>query len=164
MAVEIREGDLADLTAIARIYNEGIEDRIATLETEEKSEAHVAAWLFAQPLERHPIIVAVDDGQIIGWAALRPYSHRCAHAGIADLSIYVARTKRGQGVGRMLLAAVEDRAAGAGFHKIVLFALARNQAGRALYTRRGFREVGVFRQHGTLDGQSVDVLIMEKLL
>ena len=162
--VECRIAVAGDLPAIARIYNQGIEDRIATLESDPKSEDDVAGWLFAEPRERYDVIVATASGATAGWAALRPYSHRCAYAGVADVSIYVERAARAKGVGGQLLAALEDRACAHGFHKLVLFALAHNLPGLALYGKRGFREVGVFKEHGTIDGRFADVVVMEKIL
>jgi phosphinothricin acetyltransferase len=162
--VVVRNATQADISAIARIYAQGVEDRIATLESETKSEEEIAAWLFADSTGRYPVVVAAADGEVIGWAAVRPYSHRCAYQGVGDLSIYVAREARGKGVGGLLMAALEARAADCDIHKIVLFALAENHAGRALYDKCGFREVGVFREHGILDGRLRDVIAMEKVL
>jgi L-amino acid N-acyltransferase YncA len=83
---------------------------------------------------------------------------------VADFSIYVDRGWRGKGVGTQLLDRLIEVARDHGFHKMVLAALASNTAGLALYTRAGFSRVGVYREHGQLDGCWVDVLIMEKLL
>ncbi len=164
LRITTRSASADDLAAITAIYNQGIEDRVATLETQAKSRADVAAWLFPDAGTRYPVIVAHEGERVVGWAALRPYSHRCAYAGVADLSIYVERGARGTGVGTLLLSALEESGQKLGFHKIVLFALTHNQAGRALYDKRGFREVGVFKEHGTLDGKFADVVVMEKIL
>lgn len=160
----IRSARPEDVTAIARIYNQGIEDRIATLEVDAKSEDDVKTWLLDERPSRYETLVAESDGAIAGWASLRPYSHRCAYAGVADLSVYVAREARGKGVGEQLLTALEERARSNEFHKIVLFTFPFNEAGQRLYRKRGFREVGTFREQGTLDGRLIDVLIMEKIL
>jgi L-amino acid N-acyltransferase YncA len=153
-----------DIPAITKIYNQGIADRIATLEVDGKAEDDVKRWLLDDQPTRYEVLVAESDGTIAGWAALRPYSHRCAYAGVADLSIYVEREARGKGVGEQLLVALEDRARSNDFHKIVLFTFPCNEAGQRLYRKRGFREVGTFREQGTLDGRLIDVLIMEKIL
>lgn len=160
----IRNARQEDIPAITTIYNQGIADRVATLEVDAKSEDDVQAWLLDERASRYETLVAESNGTITGWAALRPYSHRCAYAGVADLSIYVARDARGKGVGEQLLAALEERARGNDFHKIVLFTFPFNAAGQRLYRKRGFREVGTFREQGTLDGRLIDVLIMEKIL
>jgi len=160
----IRSARLEDIPSITRIYNQGIADRVATLEVDEKAEDDVKTWLLDERPTRYAVLVAESNGMIAGWAALRPYSHRCAYAGVADLSIYVERGARGKGVGEQLLAALEESARSGEFHKIVLFTFPFNEAGQRLYRKRGFREVGTFREQGTLDGRLIDVLIMEKIL
>ncbi len=162
-AIAVRLITPADFGAVTAIYNQGIEDRIATLETDAKSEEEVARWLTQRPA-RYEVLVAEAEGRILGWAALNPYSHRCAYAGVADLSIYVERAARGKGVGHRLLAALEERASALSFHKIVLFTFPFNTAGQTLYRRRGFREVGIFKEQGSLGGRPIDVMAMEKIL
>ena len=103
-------------------------------------------------------------GDITGWASLNPYSHRCAYAGVADLSVYVARDARGTGVGSLLLRALEKTAKAHEFHKIVLFTFTFNAGGQGLYRKLGYREVGTFHEMGKLDGRFVDVMAMEKTL
>lgn len=161
--LHIRPATSADCDAIARIYNQGIIDRIATLETEERTGAERAGWL-AERGERFPVLVAEREGQIIGWGSLNPFSPRVAYRHVADLSIYVARDGRGAGVGTRMLAALIELARHYEFHKIVLAAFPWNERGMRLYQRSGFREVGVYREQGMLDGQWVDTIIMELLL
>lgn len=161
--VTVRPAQLADFAEITRIYNEGIEDREATLEADPKSVEQVRE-MFSGRQPRHELIVAEIDGNVAGWASLNPYSHRCAYDAVADLSVYVERSRRGQGIGEQLLVALEARARSNGFHKIVLFTFPFNEAGQRLYRKRGFRDVGVFKEQGLLDGKPIDVLAMEKLL
>ncbi|MBC5804869.1 MAG: GNAT family N-acetyltransferase [Candidatus Eremiobacter antarcticus] len=162
-AAAVRSAGADDLEAIRAIYNEGIEDGIATLDYDVKTHAQMRDW-FEQRSTRYPVIVACRDGQVVGWASLNPYSHRCAYNGVADLSIYVRRDARGQGVGTELMAEIEELARAKDFHKIVLHALTDNPAGRRLYEKRDFRDVGVFKEQGRLDGRFVDVIAMEKIL
>lgn len=159
----VRNATPNDAEAVRRIYNEGIADRIATLDIDPKSSGDMAAW-WADHTGRYPVFVADESGNVVGWASLNPYSHRCACRGVADLSVYVARERRGTGVGSALLAAIERAAKENDFHKVVLFALASNTNGRRLYEKAGYAEVGVFREQGQLDGKFVDVLAMEKIL
>jgi L-amino acid N-acyltransferase YncA len=159
----IRPAVASDLEAIRTIYNEGIEDRFATLESEARDAAHIAAW-WALHDDRYIVVVGEDEsGAVVAWASLNHFSHRCAHDAIADLSMYVTRSRRGVGVGRMLVADILERARRS-FRKVVLHALNDNVAGKRLYSSVGFREVGVFYQHGELDRRLVDVVAMEKLL
>jgi L-amino acid N-acyltransferase YncA len=162
-AVALRRASGADVEALRRIYNEGIEDRIATLDADPKTLEEIGEW-WDQHTDRFGVFVAVAKDHVVGWASLNRFSHRCAHADIADLSVYVARNYRGKGIGSKLLHALIKEAAEKGFHKIVLHALNLNEHGKRLYRSVGFVEIGVFKRHGRLDGRFVDVVAMELLL
>lgn len=162
--IDVRAATLADLDAIRHIYNDGVEERIATLDTSSKTVGEIAEW-WDEHDERFIVLVAIDEGgKTLGWASLNRFSHRCAHDAIADLSVYVARSHRGRGVGTALLSALDIIAEARGFHKIVLHALNRNEPGKRLYESSGFAVVGIFKDHGIIDGQYVDVIAMEKIL
>jgi L-amino acid N-acyltransferase YncA len=161
--VNIRTATATDVPDITRIYNEGIRDRLATLETEERTPEERQAWLEARD-ERHPVLVAERGGTVAGWGSLNVFNPRPAYMHVVDFSIYVGREARGAGIGQALLAALIERARELGYHKLVLAAFPQNEAGMRLYTRFGFRQVGVYREHGLLDGRWVDVVIMERLL
>ncbi len=152
-----------DAATIALIYNQGIEDRLATLETELRTPEERRQWLSARS-PRHPVVVAEDGGVVIGWGSLNPFSGRAAYRFVADFSVYVERSWRGRGVGRVLLTRLIELGREHGYHKLVLSAFPFNRAGVALYERLGFRTVGIYREQGMLDGQWVDTIIMEKLL
>jgi phosphinothricin acetyltransferase len=161
--VTIRAAGPADADAIAVIYNEGIEDRVATLETETRSVDERRRWLAARG-SRHPVVVGEMDGQVVGWGSLNSFNPRPAYDPVADFSVYVGRAWRGRGVGHRLLEALIARARELGYHKLVLAAFPFNAAGITLYRRLGFVEVGVYREQGQLDGKWVDVVVMERLL
>jgi L-amino acid N-acyltransferase YncA len=161
--LEIRDAEAGDAVAIARIYNQGIEDR-ATLETTPRSTEERAEWLASRG-PRHPVIVAVEAGDnVVGWASLNAFNPRAAYDHVADFSVYVAREYRGRGIGDALLTALEERARALGYHKMVLAGFPTNPAGTRLYQRHGFRTVGIYLEQGRLDGHWVDVIVMEKLL
>jgi phosphinothricin acetyltransferase len=161
--LRIRPATVADAAAICRIYNQGIQDRVATLETEERTPEERAQWLGAHG-PRHPVLVAEGDGGVVGWASLNVFNARRAYEHVADLSLYVDRACRGRGVGRQLLAALVARASDLGYHKLVLAAFPWNEAGMRAYARAGFREVGTYREQGRLDGRWVDTVVMEKII
>lgn len=161
--VETRDAVSEDAGAIALIYNQGIEDREATLETALRSAEDRQVWL-ADRQPRHPVIVAIEDGEVIGWASLNQFNPRPVYDYVADFSVYVGRAARGQGVGAALLTVLEERARTIGYHKLVLAGLPRNEIALRLYTRRGFRTVGTYHEHGFLDGEWVNVILMEKIL
>jgi phosphinothricin acetyltransferase len=153
----------ADAAAIAAIYNEGIADRIATFETEPRTSAQVAAQLAAKA-DRHPTMVVERDGRIVAWATAGPYRSRPAYAGVAEHSVYVARSARGTGAGRAALEALCRAYADRGFWKLVSRIFPENVASLGLHERCGFRVVGVYRRHGKLDGEWRDCVIVERLL
>ena len=161
--VMIREANINDLESILNIYNQGIEDRIATLETEPKDILYMKEW-FEQHKERYKVIVAEQQRKILGWSSLNLFNNRCAYAGVADLSVYIASEYRGKGIGSLLLTEIEEFAKENDFHKIVLFTFPFNKLGQGLYHKKGYREVGIFKNQGILDGQYVDVMAMEKLI
>lgn len=162
MSVSIREAALADSSAIASIYNQGIEDRGATFETEARTADDIVARL--GELERFPLLVAVEHERILGWAGLSSYRPRTCYAGIAEFSIYLERAARGQGIGRQLLTSLIEAARDRGYWKLVSRIFPFNAGSRALCRACGFREVGVYEKHSQLDGQWLDVVIVEKLI
>ena len=159
----VRDARADDAAAIAVIYNQGIADRIATLETEERTPEERVAWLAARG-PRHPVLVAERDRMVVGCGSLNPFNPRKAYDYVADFSVYVERAWRGKGVGSALLRALIARAQQLGYHKMVLSAFPWNALGMALYQKHGFRTVGIYKEQGLLDGQWVDTIIMEKIL
>lgn len=153
----------ADADAICAIYNQGIEDRIATLETRLRTPKEQREWLRSRS-PRHPVIVAECNSRVIGWGSLNSFNARQAYDYVADFSVYVERPHRGKGVGRQLLDRLTALARELGYHKLVLAMFPTNMIGLALYQECGFREVGVYQEQGLLDGKWVDVLVMEKIL
>ena len=162
-ALTLRPAAARDAAAICLIYNQGIEDRVATLETELRTPDERREWLAAHG-PRHPVIVVESGGAIVGWGSLNVFNARPAYQHVADLSVYVERGWRGRGVGHRLLEGLIERARAIGYHKMVLATFPTNAGGVRLYERLGFIRVGVYREQGMLDGQWVDTLIMEKLL
>jgi phosphinothricin acetyltransferase len=161
--IGLRDATAADVPRIRSIHNQGIEDRVATLDVDPHTLDEQIAW-FRRHGPRHPVIVAESAGEIIGWASLNQFSARPAYRFVADLSVYIDRQWRGKGVGTLLLREIEARAHALGYHKIVLAAFPFNQAGMRLYERFGFRTVGIYHEQGLIDGRWVDTIIMEKVL
>jgi L-amino acid N-acyltransferase YncA len=149
-----------DAEAIARIYNEGIEDRVATVETRPRSAEDVGGWFDGV----HPIVVAEDGGRVLAFASTSTYRPRDCYAGIAEFSVYVAREARGRGAGRAAMEALIAASERAGFWKLVSRVFPQNTASLRLLKSLGFREVGYYEKHAKLDGAWLDVVIVERLL
>jgi L-amino acid N-acyltransferase YncA len=159
-AMTTRPATCEDAAAIAAIYNQGIEDRVATFETEMRSEEDVRAWFDTI----HPIVVVEDKSGIIAFGSTYAYSSRPCYAGIAECSVYVRRDKRGVGAGRLALEALLNAAEAAGFWKLTSRVFVENEASRGLIRSFGFREVGVHEKHAKLDGVWRDVIVVERLI
>ncbi len=157
----IRAAEPRDAAAIAAIYNQGIEERQATFETDLRSPEDIR-----EALERDddPVLVAETDGELVGWARIGPYSNREAYAGVGECQIYVERGARRQGVARTLVEALCEEAERRGYWKLIGKIFPENEASAALLRRCGFRDVGLHHRHGRLDGEWRNVLVVERLL
>ena len=160
MALAARPATPADAERICQIYNEGIEDRVGTFETRPRSTGDVRAWFDG----RHPIVVVEDESGIVAFAATSHYRTRECYAGIAEFSVYVARTGRGRGAGTVAMRALIEAAAPAGIWKLVSRVFIENTASRRLMASMAFREVGIYEKHARLDGHWRDVVIVERLI
>ena len=156
----VRPATEADLPAVARIYAEAVEDRVATFDTDPHPPVHFLARLQTGL----PMVVAEREGAVIGWAGVLPYSDREVYAGVGLYSVFVARAARGSGVGTLILRALVQASEARGLHKLVGRIFTTNQASIAVAHACGFREVGVHRRHGRLDGRWQDVVVVERLL
>ncbi len=155
-----RAATVADAAAIARIYNQGIEDRVATFETRPRSDVDILKWFDGA----HPIAVAMERDEVIAFAATSLYRARDCYAGIAECSVYVDRAARGHGAGKAVPIAIEDAARAAGFHKLVSRVFPENVASLRMLSSHSWTQIGIYRRHGQLDGVWRDVVIVEKLL
>lgn len=164
MSQSLRLANLSDIPQITKIYNEGIEDKIATLETRLRTEEDMVEWLISRD-EKHSVVVVEDElGITVGWASINVFNSRCCYSGVADISIYIQRDMRGKGLGGKLIKYLVQTAMEQGFHKLVLSTFQLNEPGKKLYKSAGFREVGTYMNQGILDGKFVNITIMEKLL
>lgn len=163
MQLTIRRAQLSDAPAIADIYNEAILTTTATFDTEPKTVEERAAWLQSHD-ERHPVLVAVVDGQVVGWASLTRWSDRRAYDDTAETSFYVHSTHRGRGIGRRLKLAIIEEAARLGFHTLIARVAEGSHESIHLNEATGFTHVGTLRQVGRKFGKLLDVRILQKML
>jgi L-amino acid N-acyltransferase YncA len=151
----IRKLEAKDWPAVRTIFEEGIATGQATFETEAPS---WEAWDGAHSMG----LVAEEDGEVGGWAALAPYSPRRVYAGVAEESVYVASRARGKGVGRALLEAIVARSEQAGIWTLHAGVFPENRASVTLHLGCGFRVVGLLERIGRLNGEWRDVLLLER--
>ncbi|WP_300541154.1 GNAT family N-acetyltransferase [Maricaulis sp.] len=160
--IEIRPMAPGDADAVLRIYGEGIATGHATFESTTPSWPEFDAGKLAEPR-----LVAVDDGEILGWAALSSVSSRCVYGGVGEMSVYVAESARGRGVGRALLAGIVEASEAQGIWMLQAGIFPENTASIALHERYGFKRLGVLEglgkmPHGPLAGHWRDVLQMAR--
>ncbi|MGE5632041.1 MAG: N-acetyltransferase family protein [Caulobacteraceae bacterium] len=116
MAYCVRDAEVKDIPRITEVYNQGIEDRVATLETGPKTEASMKEWLVNRNEKHKVLVIEGENSCLIGWASLNPFNSRCCYSGVVDFSIYIERSSRGKGIGKILLSKLIETAKEQGFH------------------------------------------------
>jgi L-amino acid N-acyltransferase YncA len=143
--------------AVRAIYLEGISTGDATFE---KTVPDWEQW--DQNHLRSCRIVAVSEGEVVGWAALSPVSGRCVYAGVAEISVYVAERARRRRVGLALLKRLVAESEHEGVWMLQAGIFPENTASIELHKREGFRVVGTRERLGCMDGRWRDVVLMER--
>jgi phosphinothricin acetyltransferase len=142
---------------VKRIYEEGIATGHATFQTgaptwEEWDGSHL----------NHSRLVALDEGKLVGWAALTPVSGRCVYAGVAEVSVYIAASARGRGVGKRLLSDLIEESEAKDLWTLQAGIFPENQASLRLHRSLGFRIVGIREKIGKMNGQWRDTALLER--
>jgi L-amino acid N-acyltransferase YncA len=143
--------------AVKRIYEEGIATGNATFQTtapswEEWNKDHL----------QHSRFVAVDNHEILGWAALTPVSGRCVYAGVAEVSVYVATAVRGKGVGKALLGSLINASEQSNLWTLQAGIFPENTASIKLHEANGFRVIGTREKIGKMHGVWRDTVLLER--
>jgi phosphinothricin acetyltransferase len=161
--VTIRTAEIGDAEAIRQIYNQEVENTTATMDLVPRTLAEQQDWLAARS-GAFATIVAVLEGEVVGFASLSPYKERAAYRPTVEDSVYVRRDLGGRGIGKALLTAVIDLAAASGFHSVMARIEASGTASRALHASCGFREVGVEIEVGRKFNRWLDMVLLQKML
>jgi L-amino acid N-acyltransferase YncA len=143
---------------VRAIYEAGMATGNATFETQAPE---WTAWT-AVHLPHSRLVALNDAGRVLGWAALSPVSGRCVYGGVAEVSVYVADTARGQGVGRQLLNALITESEKNGIWTLQAGIFSDNAASLALHAASGFRTVGYRERIGQLRGQWRNTVLLER--
>ncbi|MEZ5944880.1 MAG: N-acetyltransferase family protein [Planctomycetaceae bacterium] len=162
-ALVIRRATVVDAAAIASIYNEAVLTTTATFDTETKTIEDREQWLRSHD-ERHPVLVATLQQEVVGWVSLSRWSERPAYNDTAETSFYVHSTHRGRGIGRKLKQAIVQEAQQLGFHTLIARVAEGSDESRHLNESEGFVLVGTMREVGRKFGQLLGVHIYQKML
>lgn len=150
----------SDIEAIAEIYNQEVLTGTATFDTDPRTLDEIRAWLLGRG-ERYPSLVATDGEQIVGFAALYPWSPRKGYEDTAENTVYVHRDHRGRGLGKVLLPAVLAAGREAGLHSVIARVESSNEASLRLHREAGFKKVGTLKEVGKKFGRLLDVDLMQ---
>jgi phosphinothricin acetyltransferase len=161
MTLSARRARREDAAAITEIYNQGIEDGIATFETEPREAADILPWF---EHSRAFVSVTGENSEVVGYAVAHPYSDRRCYQGIVEFSVYVRRSDRGRGVGQVAMASLIEQARTGRLWKLMSRVFPENRASLSLMARMGFKEIGVHEKHGKLEGVWKDCVIVELLI
>lgn len=163
--MKIRNAALRDLDDILQIFNHEVLHDFTAWDTEPVEGSARRDWFDAHSQPGYPLLVAeADNRAIVGWASLSRWAYHAAYARTVELSIYVHRSHRGEGVGRALLAAVISAARQHGYHALIARSDVANEASRRLHLAAGFRSVGIMREAGYKFGRYRDAELYELLL
>jgi phosphinothricin acetyltransferase len=147
----------SDWDAVQSIYQQGIATGNATFENE------IPGWeQFDRTYLKECRFVAKKNDKVIGWCALSPVSRRRAYGGVAEVSIYIAASARGRGIGGHMLQHLIRASEDIGIWTLQAGIFPENGASIRIHKKYGFREVGVRERIGTLDGVWRDVVLMER--
>src|SRR5437762_5958386 len=157
--ISIRPARVEDLPTINDIYNHYVLHSTCTYQTEPETMEARHAW-FAGHVEKHPVTVAEELGQIVGWGSLSRFHPRAAYAQTVENSVYVDHRHHRRGIGRALLADLIERAEKIGHHAIIAGIDGEQGPSVALHAALGFEQVGYLKQIGFKFGRWLDVIYM----
>lgn len=160
----IRAAGPDDAAAIAALWNGVIRDTLVTFNPVEKSVAEVAALIAARNAAGRAFLVVGPPGAVLGFATYDQFRGGAGYARSMEHTINLSPQAWGQGIGRALMAAIEEHARAAGVHVMVAAVSGGNPAGRAFHARLGYAEAGVMRAVGYKFGGYLDLVLMQKIL
>ena len=163
MSISIRPATSQDAAAIAEIYNDAVLNSTSTFDTEPKDAAERRQWLAGHG-KRHPVLIAEENGQTLGWASLSAWSPRCAYDETVEFSVYLSPAARGKGLGTTLSEAILKSGKTAGAHVVLSRVVCESEVSLKLHDRLGFDRIGVMREVGLKFGRRLDVILLQKIL
>jgi phosphinothricin acetyltransferase len=163
MPLDIRLAIEADLPAIDDIYNWYVPRSTCTYQEVVEPFEQRVRW-FGEHGPRHPVTVALIDGQIVGWGALSAFRERAAYRHTVENSVYIHHDHHGRGIGSALLADLIERARALGHHTIIAGIDAEQVSSIALHRKFGFVECAQMKQVGRKFDRWLDVVFMQLML
>ena len=160
----LRESTAADLPAMRAIYNDIVRTSDAVFTESERSPQEFEDWWRTRVGVELPVLVAVGDGEIVGYASYGPFRPWPGYCRTVEHSVYVRGDQRRAGHGRALLSELARRASASGFHVLVAGVDGANSASLALHEAHGFRHVGRLHEVAVKHGRWLDLVFLELAL
>lgn len=162
--VTVRRADRADVPAILEIYNEAVVNTTASYDLAPVSLESRLTWFDHKQEAGWPVLVAEQEGRVVGWATYGPYRDKAGYAGTVEHSVYVHAGGRGGGIGRALMAAIIEDARGRALHVMLGVIDAENAASIRFHENFGFVVVGRLSQVGRKFDRWLDTVYMQLML
>ena len=160
----IRDATEQDLPAIRDIYNDAVLNTTAIWNEQPVDLANRLAWFTARQAQRYPILVAVDNDEVTGYASFGDWRPFEGYRYSVEHSVYVRNDQRGKGLGPRLMQTLIERARAGGKHVMVAAIESSNQASLRLHERLGFMTTGQMPQVGIKFGRWLDLTFMQLTL
>jgi len=161
--ITIRRAIPEDVPAITRIYNYAIENTTATFDIQPKTLEERQRW-FTEHTDEYPLIVAITDDTVVGWAEIKPFGTRRAYRYTVENAIYIDCDYQGKGIGTALLGELIDLASRREYHVILALIVGGNESSLRLHYKFGFELVGVMHEVGRKFDKWLDIITLQKTL
>ena len=161
--IEIRNVQVEDAANLVAIYAPYVEKTAITFETQVPTVEDFENRI-KKTMKKFPYLVAIEEGQIVGYAYASTYYARAAYDWTVELSVYVQKEARGKGVGTLLYTALEEELTARGFKNFLACIALPNPASIALHEKRGYEQVAHFKKVGYKFGTWHDIVWLQKSL
>lgn len=160
----IRDATMEDAEAIRAIYNDAVLNTTAVFDYAEREPQAQRDWLQMKAEQKLPVLVATDNGKVVGYSSYGQFRPWPAFLYTVENAIYIAPDRRGQGVGRKLLAAIVEAATKNGRRTMVAAITAENSASLHLHEKLGFVRTGLIRDSGWKFERWLDLVFLQRML
>jgi L-amino acid N-acyltransferase YncA len=158
--MKIREAKESDLPAMVEIYNASVRGGVVSTNTRPATVARSTGWFRQHKAAGKPVLVAEEEGKVVGWLSLRPFYRRPAYDATAKVMIYVMPEARGKGVGKELLSSAISCGKSAGLNTLICYLLSDNVPAQRLFEDSGFKKWGHFPGVASMGGTERDLVVM----
>jgi phosphinothricin acetyltransferase len=164
MKPNFRDATLDDLPGIVAIYNSTVPSRLVTADLEPVTVESRLAWFHAHGPQARPLWVVEENGTVVAWLSFSDFYGRPAYLRSAEVSIYLAESVRGKGLGKQLLQAALERAPALGIDTVLGFIFGHNEPSLRLFRGFEFQTWGTLPRVAVLDGVERDLVILGRRL